>query len=156
MNLVKLSSLASKCQDFKFRMPFFQPFYQINLKPLRIGGAEKQVFLWVGHFELKKKKRLLHRRNQQCTVVHLTDRMGAKSLWAGASLWRRMSKEFLALIHSAKEGNIDGSCGLSTIINFTPKKHKIRKIGYFQLAWNILNSLLTYHNQQNIVSTDHK
>ena len=25
-------------------------------------------------------------------------------------------------------------CGLSTIINFTPKKHKIRKIGYFQLA----------------------
>ena len=24
--------------------------------------------------------------------------------------------------------------GLSTIINFTPKKHKIRKIGYFQLA----------------------
>ena len=25
-------------------------------------------------------------------------------------------------------------CGLSTIINFTPKKYKIRKIGYFQLA----------------------
>ena len=25
-------------------------------------------------------------------------------------------------------------CGLSKIINFTPKKHKIRKIGYFQLA----------------------
>ena len=24
--------------------------------------------------------------------------------------------------------------GLSTIINFTPKKHKIRKIGYFQVA----------------------
>ena len=36
--------------------------------------------------------------------------------------------------------------GLSTIINFTPKKHKIRKIGYFQLAWSkIVCLLITNH-----------
>ena len=27
-----VSSLASKCKDFKFGMPFFQPFYEMKLK----------------------------------------------------------------------------------------------------------------------------
>ena len=39
-----------------------------------------------------------------------------------------------SFIHTALKGNMGGNCGLSTIINFTPQKHKIRKIGYFQLA----------------------
>ena len=32
LNLVMISSLASKCQDFKDEMPFFQPFYDMKLK----------------------------------------------------------------------------------------------------------------------------
>ena len=32
MNLVMISSLASKCQDFKVGMAFFQPFYEMKLK----------------------------------------------------------------------------------------------------------------------------
>ena len=32
LNLVMISSLASKCQDFKFGMPVFQPFYEMKLK----------------------------------------------------------------------------------------------------------------------------
>ena len=32
LNLVMISLLASKCQDFKFGMPFFQPFYDMKLK----------------------------------------------------------------------------------------------------------------------------
>ena len=31
-NLVMISSLASKCQDFKVGMPIFQPFYEMKLK----------------------------------------------------------------------------------------------------------------------------
>ena len=32
LNLVMISSLASKCQDFKVEMPFFQPLYVMKLK----------------------------------------------------------------------------------------------------------------------------
>mgnify|MGYP001180558486 CR=1 FL=1 len=32
LNLVMISSLVSKCQDFKVGMPFFQPFYVMKLK----------------------------------------------------------------------------------------------------------------------------
>ena len=32
LNLVMVSSLASKCQDFKVGMSFFQPFYEMKLK----------------------------------------------------------------------------------------------------------------------------
>ena len=32
LNLVMISALASKCQDFKFGMPVFQPFYEMKLK----------------------------------------------------------------------------------------------------------------------------
>ena len=32
LNLVITSLLASKCQDFKFGMPAFQPFYEMKLK----------------------------------------------------------------------------------------------------------------------------
>ena len=32
LNLVMISSLASKCQDFKFGRPVFQPFYEMKLK----------------------------------------------------------------------------------------------------------------------------
>ena len=32
MNLVVISSLATKCQDFKVEMPFFQPLYVMKLK----------------------------------------------------------------------------------------------------------------------------
>ena len=32
LNLVMMSSLASKCQDFKVKMPFFQPFYVMKSK----------------------------------------------------------------------------------------------------------------------------
>ena len=32
LNLVMISSMASKCQDFKFEMPVFQPFYEMKLK----------------------------------------------------------------------------------------------------------------------------
>ena len=32
LNLVMISSLASKCQDFKVKMPFFQPLYVMKLK----------------------------------------------------------------------------------------------------------------------------
>ena len=49
-----------------------------------------------------------------------------------------------------------GIYGLSTIINFTPKKHKISKMLYFQVAWHCLKSLYIYPNQQYIVSTDKK
>ena len=31
LNLVMISSLASKCQDFKVEMPFFQPLYVMKL-----------------------------------------------------------------------------------------------------------------------------
>ena len=67
-----------------------------------------------------------------------------------------MSKDFLGFIfiHTAIKGNIGGNMWF--VINFTSKKHKIRKIGYFQLASNSLKSLHIYHNQQYIVSTDHK
>ena len=32
LNLVMISSLASKCQDFKVEMPFFQRLYVMKLK----------------------------------------------------------------------------------------------------------------------------
>ena len=32
LNLVKISSLAAKCQDFKVEMPFFQALSVMNLK----------------------------------------------------------------------------------------------------------------------------
>ena len=32
LNLVMISSLASKCQDFKVEMPYFQPLYVMKLK----------------------------------------------------------------------------------------------------------------------------
>ena len=32
LNLVIVSSLASKCQDFEVEMPFFQPLYLMKLK----------------------------------------------------------------------------------------------------------------------------
>ena len=32
LNLVMKSLLASKCQDFKVKMPFFQPLYVMKLK----------------------------------------------------------------------------------------------------------------------------
>ena len=32
LNLVMISSLSLKCQDFKVGMPFFQPFYVMKLK----------------------------------------------------------------------------------------------------------------------------
>ena len=32
LNLVMISSVASKCQDFKFGMPVFQPFHEMKLK----------------------------------------------------------------------------------------------------------------------------
>ena len=32
LNLVMISSLASKCQDFKVEMPFFHPLYVVKLK----------------------------------------------------------------------------------------------------------------------------
>ena len=32
LNLVIMSSLATKCQDFKVEMPFFQPLYVMKLK----------------------------------------------------------------------------------------------------------------------------
>ena len=32
LKLVMISRLASKCQDFKFEMPFFQPLYVMKLK----------------------------------------------------------------------------------------------------------------------------
>ena len=32
LNLVMISSLATKCQDFKVEMPFFQPLYVMKLK----------------------------------------------------------------------------------------------------------------------------
>ena len=32
LNLVMISSLASKCQDFKVEMLFFQPLYVMKLK----------------------------------------------------------------------------------------------------------------------------
>ena len=91
------------------------------------------------------------------TVVHLTNRVGTKSIWAGACLQQCMSKDFLR-VHTYwhKREYWCGICGFSTIINFRPKKHKIRKIGYFQLGWNGLKSFHIYQNQQNIVSTDQK
>ena len=36
LNLVMISSLASKCQDFKVWMPFFQPFYEMKLKTSKL------------------------------------------------------------------------------------------------------------------------
>ena len=47
-------------------------------------------------------------------------------------------------------------CGLSTIINFTPKKHKIWKIRCFQVSWNCIKSLHIYLTQLNIVFIDQK
>ena len=32
LNLVMISSLAVKCQDFKVEMPFFQPLYVMKFK----------------------------------------------------------------------------------------------------------------------------
>ena len=32
LNLVMISSVASKCQDFKLEMPVFQSFYEMKLK----------------------------------------------------------------------------------------------------------------------------
>ena len=32
LNLVMISSLAAKCQDFKVKMPFFHPLYIVKLK----------------------------------------------------------------------------------------------------------------------------
>ena len=49
-----------------------------------------------------------------------------------------------------------GIFGLSTIINFTPKKHKIWKIRYFHVSWNLKKSLHIYPTQQYIVSIDKK
>ena len=38
LNLVMISSLASKCQDFKVEMPFFQPLYVMKLKTFMFKG----------------------------------------------------------------------------------------------------------------------
>ena len=35
LNLVMISSVASKCQDFKVGMPIFQPFYEMKLKTFK-------------------------------------------------------------------------------------------------------------------------
>ena len=38
LNLVMISSLAAKCQDFKVEMPFFQPLYVMKLKTSKFKG----------------------------------------------------------------------------------------------------------------------
>ena len=51
-------------------------------------------------------------KGHRCTVVHLTNGVGTKSIWAGASLYRYMSKDFLGFIltiHSVSKGNIVGN-----------------------------------------------
>ena len=47
-------------------------------------------------------------------------------------------------------------CGFSTIINFTPKKHKIWKIRCFQVSWNCIKSLHIYLTLQYIAFIDQK
>ena len=66
------------------------------------------------------------KKNKLCTVVHLTKRVGTKSVPGDASHMWYISKDFLGFIHAAIKGNIGGNVW-STIINFTPKKHKISK-----------------------------
>jgi hypothetical protein len=90
--------------------------------------------------------------NIHCTVVHLTNTVDTKSVPGDASHMWCMSKDFLGFIHTAIKGNIGGNL----IINFTPKKQKIGKIGHFQVAWNCLKSLHIYPNQQYIMSADQK
>ena len=43
LNLVTISSVASKCQDFKLGMPVFQPFYVMKLKTSKTDGILKPV-----------------------------------------------------------------------------------------------------------------
>ena len=45
-------------------------------------------------------------------------------------------------------------CGLSVIINFTRKKHKIWNIRYFEVSWNCIKLLHIYLTQQHIVFID--
>ena len=45
LNLAMISSLASKCQDFKFEMAIFQPFYEMKLKT-----AKFKVFAFWSHW----------------------------------------------------------------------------------------------------------
>ena len=45
LNLVMMSSLASKCQDFKVWMPVFQPFYVMKLKTPMFKLYYKKLFL---------------------------------------------------------------------------------------------------------------
>ena len=50
MNLVMLFSLASKCQDFKVGMPFFQPFYVMKLKTSKFKAFWSQ---WRYHYQIQ-------------------------------------------------------------------------------------------------------
>ena len=44
----------------------------------------------------------------------------------------------------SQKGILLGICGLATIVNFTPKKHKIGKIWWFQVTLNGINSPHTH------------
>ena len=50
MNLVIISSLASKCQDFKVEMPFFQPLYAKSLERSPAVGDfyGTRIEIWAG------------------------------------------------------------------------------------------------------------
>ena len=52
LNLVVISALASKCQDFKFEMPFFQPLYELKLKTSQVksGLFEASEDIMTRHF----------------------------------------------------------------------------------------------------------
>ena len=44
-----ISSLASKCQDFKFKMPFFQPLYVMKLKTSKLAFCIQ----WRYHYQIQ-------------------------------------------------------------------------------------------------------
>ena len=60
LNLVMISSLASKCQDFKVVMPFFQPFCVMKLKTskFKVLAFWSQ---WRYHYQIKITRSLYHK-----------------------------------------------------------------------------------------------
>ena len=60
LNLVMISSLTSKCQDFKVEMPFFQPLYVMKLK---ISKFKVLAFCcqWRYHYQIQITRSLYHK-----------------------------------------------------------------------------------------------
>ena len=55
LDLVMISSLTSKCQDFKIGMSFFQPFYEMKLKTYKFKGQ------WRYHYQIQITRPLYHK-----------------------------------------------------------------------------------------------